>query len=168
MSTCEKPAENWSGVEYFDSLYRYALYLTRDRFDADDVVQETYWLAVRAVGRLRENSNIKAWLFAIMRNVWLLELRRRGRRARTEENLENISGGEEHTPHKVIESGENVARVRAAISRLEPRYREVIILREYEELSYQEIADVIGCPIGTVMSRLGRSRAKLRLLLSHA
>lgn len=170
MSTPEKAIEQSFGVEYFDGLYRYALYLTRNHFDADDVLQQTYALAIDAFGRLRENSNVRAWLFSIMRNVWLLELRGRRNRERTgvltSDMLDNIES-ESSGAHEVLEAEEDAVRVRAAIAKLAPQYREVIVLREYEDLSYQEIANVIGCPIGTVMSRLGRSRTKLRLLLSQ-
>lgn len=167
----EKAVAHSFGIEYFDNLYRYALCLTRNSFDADDVVQQTYVLAVKAFARLRENSSVRAWLFAIMRNVWRLQLRERRNRARTEALISDMYEYINTTargPHQVLESEENGARVRAAVAQLAPRYREVIILREYEDLSYQEIADVIGCPIGTVMSRLGRARVKLRFLLSRA
>jgi RNA polymerase sigma-70 factor (ECF subfamily) len=157
------------GVEHMDSLYRYALFLTRNRFEAEDVLQETYVRAINAFDGLREDSNVKGWLFTIMRTIWLHELRKR----RTRPQMVDLDSkfpegvpGQTLNTHEALENEEDTNRVRAAIAQLPPMFQEVLVLREYEELSYQEIAEVIGCPVGTVMSRLGRSRARLRLLLS--
>jgi len=154
------------GSEYIDGLYSYALVLTHNHAEAEDLVQETYVRAIPAVGRLRPESNIKAWLFKILRNVWFNQLRKR----RSDPELEGGSVDNLVNPGKdsfEIYAGQvDVRRVRAAIDQLSLEFREVILLREFEELSYQEIASLLDCPPGTVMSRLARARSKLRVLLS--
>ena len=158
------------GIEFLDSLYRYALVLTRQRMEAEDLVQETYVRAIEAKGRLREGSNIKAWLFTILRNQWFNELRRRrtGPQFAESDGDHGLVDGlpsNSSDAQAMLESHENVLRVREAIGKLPSEFQEVLILREFEELSYQEIASVLDCPAGTVMSRLGRARSKLRTLL---
>jgi RNA polymerase sigma-70 factor, ECF subfamily len=159
------------GIEHIDSLYRYAMVLTGSRMEAEDLVQETYVRAIEAFHRLRENSNLRGWLLTILRNLWFNELRRRRRGPQlVEVDADNhISGGlagSERNAQQILESGEDVERVRAALQQLPAQFREILVLREFEELSYQEIATVLDCPAGTVMSRLGRARAKLRELLT--
>jgi RNA polymerase sigma-70 factor (ECF subfamily) len=122
------------------------------------------------MARLRDGSNVKGWLFAILRNIWLNQLRRR----RSTPPIvgidadENVASGVVETskdPHEAYVSRMECQQVREAIRQLPVDSREVILLREYEELSYQEIATILDCPAGTVMSRLGRARSKLRTLL---
>jgi RNA polymerase sigma-70 factor, ECF subfamily len=162
---------NEFGSEYVDGLYGYAMVLTRNRAEAEDLVQETYVRALGAAARLRENSNVRGWLFTILRNLWFNELRKR-RNAPAILEMD----GDDHTAgslvgnardaHEIFVSNEDSDIVRTAIDGLSVEFREIILLREFEELSYQEIADVLGCPAGTVMSRLGRARAKLRTALA--
>jgi RNA polymerase sigma-70 factor (ECF subfamily) len=158
---------------HIDGLYSYAFVLTRNRTDAEDLVQETYLRALPAKGRLRDDSNVKSWLFTILRNVWLNQLRqKRSMHAVDSLDVEKVaaeipSGGFED-PHSLLVSKLDREQVREAIQRLPLDFREIILLREYGELSYQEIAKMLRCPIGTVMSRLGRARSKLRSLLSAA
>jgi RNA polymerase sigma-70 factor (ECF subfamily) len=121
--------------------------------------------------RLRPDSNAKSWLFTILRNIWFNQLRQ-WRTAPEVVELDLDGTG----PNKVADTAKdphatyvsNVAReeVRTAIQQLPVEFREIIILREYEELSYQEIAAVLKCPLGTVMSRLARARSRLRDLLA--
>jgi RNA polymerase sigma-70 factor (ECF subfamily) len=160
-----------SGVEYLDGLYSYALVLTRNHAEAEDLVQETYVRALPAMGRLRADSNTKAWLFTILRNVWLNQLRkwRNGPQMIEMEGDDGVANSivePSKDSHDLYVSKLEAERVRAAIQELPTDFREIILLREYEDLSYQEIASVLDCPVGTVMSRLGRARAKLRGLLS--
>nr|WP_130423318.1 sigma-70 family RNA polymerase sigma factor [Edaphobacter modestus] len=168
QETC---ATNVLGSEYVDGLYRYAMVITRNRADAEDLVQETYVHALEAVERLRENSNIKGWLFTILRNLWFNQLRKR----RNSPTIMEMDGddytadslvGNARDAHAILVSNEDSIIVRSAINSLPVEFREVILLREFEELSYQEIANVLGCPAGTVMSRLARARAKLRTALT--
>jgi RNA polymerase sigma-70 factor (ECF subfamily) len=173
MSGClgEASATNEFGSEYVDGLYGYAMVLTHNRAEAEDLVQETYVRALGAAGRLREKSNVKGWLFTILRNLWFNELRKR-RHAPAMLEMD----GDDHTAdslvgdakdaHEIFVSNEDSDIVRSAIDGLSVEFKEVILLREFEELSYQEIAGVLGCPAGTVMSRLGRARAKLRAALA--
>ena len=159
------------GMEYLDSLYRYALVLTRNQAEADDLVQETYLRAIEAFSRLREDSNVRAWLFTILRNLRLNAIRkvRSGPHLVVDDEdghvLDGVAGNLPD-PYSVLEKEEDVQRVRSAIQELPSDFKEILILREFEELSYQEIATILRCPIGTVMSRLGRARIKLRALLT--
>ena len=157
--------------EYVDGLYSYALILSRNRTEAEDLVQETCLRAIRAMGRLRPDSNVKSWLFTILRNIWFNQLRQwRTRPDIVELDLDgngpDKAADTAKDPHATYVSNIEQQQVRAAIQQLPVEFREIIILREYEELSYQEIAAVLECPQGTVMSRLARARSKLRDLLS--
>jgi RNA polymerase sigma-70 factor, ECF subfamily len=159
------------GIEYLDGLYSYALVLTRNHAEAEDLVQETYVRAIPAMGRLRADSNTKGWLFTILRNVWLNQLRkwRNGPQMveiEVEGDVANSIVEPSKDSHDLYVSKVEAEQVRAAIQELPIEFREIILLREYEGLSYQEIASVLECPVGTVMSRLGRARAKLRALFS--
>ena len=157
--------------EYVDGLYSYALVLSRDRTEAEDLVQETCLRAIRAMGSLRPDSNAKGWLVTILRNIWFNQLRQR-RTVREVVELDlhvddaNRAADSRKDPHATYVSNIEQEQVRTAIQQLPVEFREVIILREYEDLSYQEIAAVLECPLGTVMSRLARARSKLRDLLS--
>jgi len=161
-----------AALEHIDALYGFAMTLTHSRTEAEDLVQETYLRAARAFGRLVPDSNLKSWLFAIMRNAWLNQIRhiRSGPRfveLDEEDNsraewLDNISTD----PHELYVRKLEREEVRAAIERLSRSHREIILLRDIEGFSYQQIAGILGCPAGTVMSRLGRAREKLRRLLA--
>jgi RNA polymerase sigma-70 factor (ECF subfamily) len=161
--------EDVAVIEYMDSLYGYAMVLTRNRSEAEDLVQETYLRAIGAMRRLRAGSNVKSWLLVILRNIWLNQLRRRRTTpmvVEIDETTANVVVETSKGPHALYVSKRECEQVREAIQHLPVDFREVILLREYEELSYQEIASVLGCPIGTVMSRLARARSKLRPMLS--
>ena len=157
------------GLEYLDGLLGYAIVLTRNRAEAEDLVQETYVRAIDAMHRLTPNSNIKGWLFTILRNIWFNELRRR----RNCPNIVHIDDDDAtvelpsnfQDAHEIFAANEDVHRVRSAIVQLPIELREIILLREFEDLSYRDIAEVLGCPVGTVMSRLARARARLRDIL---
>jgi RNA polymerase sigma-70 factor (ECF subfamily) len=158
--------------DYLDGLYSYAFVLSRSRTEAEDLVQETCLRALRAMQRLRPDSNVKSWLFTILRNIWFNQLRQ-WRRAPVIVELESDGTGGQigvadtaKDPHATYVSNIEREQVRNAIQRLAIEHREIIILREYEELSYREIATVLECPLGTVMSRLASARSKLRDLLS--
>lgn len=156
---------------YMDGLYGYAMVLTRNNAEASDLVQETYIRAFRAMDTLRETGTVKSWLFTILRNIWLNQLRQRRTAPKTVEldadpRLADIAVETSPDALALYVSKMERERVRAAIQLLPLEFREIIILREYEELSYQEIAGLLNCPAGTVMSRLARARSKLRTLLS--
>ena len=158
-------------IDHLDGLYSYALVLTRNHAEAEDLVQETYVRALPAMGRLRTDSNTKGWLFTILRNVWLNQLRkwRNGPQMIEMEGDDGVANSivePSKDSHDLYVSKLEAEQVRAAIEELPADFREIVLLREYEDLSYQEIANVLDCPVGTVMSRLGRARAKLRVVLS--
>ncbi|MEI9972454.1 MAG: sigma-70 family RNA polymerase sigma factor [Ignavibacteriota bacterium] len=157
-------------LRYVDDLFRYAMALARCRAQAEDLVQETYLRALGAVDRLGPGSNLKVWLFTILRNVWINQLRRRrcGPRFVELDGRENFASAiaeSNKDPYSLYECRAEQARTRDAIARLPDHFREIVVLREYDELSYEEISGVLNCPLGTVMSRLRRARAKLRQLL---
>jgi RNA polymerase sigma-70 factor (ECF subfamily) len=161
-----------AALEHLDALYGYALALTRDQTQAEDLVQETYLRAVRGLGQLSPNSNLKGWLFVILRNAWLNQLRHQ----RSGPIFVELESEEAHLttwadPRAIdplvvylrkLESDE----IKAAIQSLPALHREVVVLRDIEGFSYQEIATMLDCPAGTVMSRLGRAREKLRVMLT--
>lgn len=156
-----------AALRHIDALYGYAMTLTRDATEAEDLVQETYLRATSAANQPDGNSNLKAWLFVIMRNAWLNQLRHNQSGPRfveleTNEQPEDAGGN----PHVVYLRKLEREQVRAAIEKLPQAYREIVVLRDIEGLTYQEIALVLECPAGTVMSRLGRARAKLRASLA--
>jgi RNA polymerase sigma-70 factor (ECF subfamily) len=154
-------------MEHIDALFGYAMALTRNRAEAEDLVQETYLRAVRAANQLAPDSNIKSWLFVIMRNAWLNQLRHRQTGPRfveleTEEIVTDVS----LNPHVVYLRKIEREQVQEAIAQLPANYREIIVLRDLEGYSYQDIANLLDCPAGTVMSRLARAREKLKERLS--
>jgi RNA polymerase sigma-70 factor (ECF subfamily) len=156
---------------YMDGLYAYAMVLIRNPTMAADLVQETYLRALKAKESLRPDSNVKSWLFTILRNIWLNQLRheRAGPKIAeldSDENLADVSVATTEDPLDLYLRKQQRERVRAAIQQLPIEFREIIVLREYEELPYSEIANVLQCPMGTVMSRLARARSRLGDLLS--
>ena len=158
-------------LEHLDALYGYAIALTRDQSEAEDLVQETYLRAMRAFGRLMPDSNLKSWLFAIMHNIHLNQLRH----AHSGPQFVELDAEEEtrigwldiaaENPHVELIRKVERAQVRAAIERLPRHSREIVLLRDIEGFSYRQIASILQCPAGTVMSRLGRARQQLRHLL---
>jgi len=156
---------------YLDGLFGYAMVLTGNPAEAADLVQETYVRALKARASLRPGSNVKSWLFTILRNIWLNQLRHERTAPEIVElgahqDIADVAIETSKDPHAQYVSKIEQEMVRNAIQQLPAEFREIIILREYEELSYQEIAAMLDCPAGTVMSRLARARSKLRLMLS--
>jgi RNA polymerase sigma-70 factor (ECF subfamily) len=158
-------------LEHADGLFTYAMALTRNSFEAEDLVQETYVRAMEAMGRLREHSNVKAWLYTILRNIRLNQVRQRRFRPKlvgldTYENAADLVIDSAKDPHALYVNKLEKQQVRVALHQLSEEHREIIVLREDADLSYQEIATLLNCPLGTVMSRLARARSKLGTLLS--
>jgi RNA polymerase sigma-70 factor (ECF subfamily) len=152
-----------AAVSCLDGLYSFALSLTRDRPAAEDLVQETYVRALAAHRKAAPDENLRAWLFTILHNAWRNERRRRQPAA-----LEDAPGLAERLvapgadPEGALDRKETRESVRRAIARLPESFREVIVLRLVEGFSYRDLAQILGCPAGTVMSRLARARALLR------
>ena len=161
-----------AALDHLDALYGFAMVLTHSRTEAEDLVQETYLRAARAFGRLLPDSNLKSWLFTIMRNIWLNQKRHAKLTglvvdldAETEDHWQ-LTAHPANDPHAVLLQKVQREQLRAAIEKLPVPYREVIVLRDLEGFSYQQIATILECPAGTVMSRLGRAREQLRNWLS--
>jgi RNA polymerase sigma-70 factor (ECF subfamily) len=160
-------------LTYVDQLYATALRLTRSPSDAEDLVQDTYLKAFRAAGQFRPGSNLKAWLFTILQNTFRNLRRDRGRDPVDvdSETVERSTIGERepNAEQRLLTSARGV-EVRQALDTLPPAFREAVWLRDVEELSYADIAQVLDVPIGTVMSRISRGRRLLheRLLARQA
>lgn len=146
-------------------LRRYARSLTRDSAQADDLVHDTLVRALERQGSLRPGTNLRTWLMTVLHNAFIDDQRRRKVEARYADALGHIV--EEATP-PAQEGHVRLAQVREAFQRLPAEQREALHLVTIEGLAYQEAADVLGIPIGTLMSRLGRARAALRTIESGA
>ncbi|HTI62626.1 MAG TPA: sigma-70 family RNA polymerase sigma factor [Gemmatimonadaceae bacterium] len=149
-------------LPHLDDAYTLARYLLRDEHDAQDAVQDAVLRALRYFDSYRE-GDARAWLLAIVRNC-CLSWHRRQRLARASVPLADadsvdIGPGREADARAIARSER--AAIERAIAALPSEFREVIVLREVQELSYREISDVVGAPIGTVMSRLSRARKRL-------
>lgn len=153
----------------FDQLYNHACWLTGDRADAEDLVQETYAKALKGFAAFAEGTNIRAWMFRILRNTFLTS--RSGLAAQKTEYLEDEDGNAEElvghasTPELILMRSQNEQTLFVALESLPVNYRQIILLCEVEEMSYREIAQVLDVPLGTVMSRLSRARNALRAAL---
>jgi len=157
-----------AALPHLDDVYTLARYLLRDAADAEDAVQECYLRALRHFDSYRGPA-MKPWLFAILRNVCRAEFARRA--SSPTAPIDDVPDDAEQTPlwHEAQETPEaqmlhrwdstTIGRLVAALA--EP-FRETLVLREIHDLSYREIADIVGAPVGTVMSRLARARAMLR------
>lgn len=150
----------------FASLYNFAHWLTQNRDEAEDLVQETYMKALKGFGSFQQGTNFRAWMFRILRNTFLTS--RTGLKAFTaiDEEEESVLPATSETPETVLLARVDHELLQSALEQLSPPYREVIILCDVEEMSYQEIAETLGVPIGTVMSRLSRARKAMRELLA--
>lgn len=160
---------------HMDAAYNLAYWLLRDREDAQDAVQDAYLRAFRAYGSV-VGADIKPWLLTIVRHVAYRWLSARKRAAnviafdsalpgREDEDGTLELASDEPSPEDLLVTRAQQMLVRNALAELPAISREVIVLREFEDMSYQEIATITGVPIGTVMSRLGRAREQLRLRL---
>ena len=144
-------------LPHLDAAYGFARYLCRDAALAEDIVQEAYLKAWRAFPGWRGGS-AKAWLFAIVRNGFLSGL---PAQSLADDASAERPDDEQDSPEDAVLRRETVETVRAAVTDLPDPFRETLVLRELEEMTYREIADITGAPIGTVMSRLARARQML-------
>jgi RNA polymerase sigma factor (sigma-70 family) len=156
-------------VPHLDAAFNYARWLTKSDVDAEDVVQDAIVRALRFFPSLR-NESARAWLLAIVRNTWYERLARQGAADRTKvyDEMTDPRRDEHLGPEALIVQQQTVEQVQRAVETLPVEFREVIVLRELEGLSYKEIAAIAGVPIGTVMSRLSRGRERLLALLDPA
>ncbi len=150
-------------LPHLDAAYNLARWLLRHDHDAQDAVQDAFLRAYRGFDRFRGGDG-RAWLLTIVRNVCFSRLRE-NRRAGEPEAFDEDSHGATIAPAELNAAAWRETReelLQQALDRLPPEFREVIVLHEIEGLAYREIADVVGIPIGTVMSRLARARQKLQ------
>ena len=158
-----------AALPHLDDVYTLARYLMRNTQDAEDAVQECYLRALRHFDSYRGPA-MKPWLLAILRNVCNAEFARRSKEEVPTDYSQDESLAEEMpmwqepqaSPEKMIVRQQDTATIRRLVAELPEPFREAIVLREMNNLSYQEIAQVAGVPVGTVMSRLARARAMLR------
>lgn len=168
-------------LPHMDALFNLAMNLTRNRKDAEDLVQEAYLRAFRFFDSYRAGTQIKAWLFRILRNAFINRYRAAKIRpdevdfAKIEEGYEKavderyLGSRRERSPEQAVLDGVLDEQVQQAIDRLPEEYRTVVILALVEDLSYKEISTALSIPLGTVMSRLHRGRKALQAdLLEYA
>jgi RNA polymerase sigma-70 factor (ECF subfamily) len=155
-------------MPHFEQLYNFACWLTHDRQEAEDLVQETYAKALKGFSSFQPGTNFRAWIYKILRNSFLTS--RTGLRVTATVPLD-FEGDDENLP-KVKETPESILLQRSdrelvqrALEQLPVAYREVLLLCEVEEMSYQEISATLAIPMGTVMSRLSRARRALRAVV---
>jgi RNA polymerase sigma factor (sigma-70 family) len=153
-------------LPHLDAAFNYARWLTKSDADAEDVVQDAAVRALRFFSSLR-NDDARAWLLTIVRHTWYARF---SKPVRVDphvvlDDMNDARPDEQLDPEALVMQRQTVERVQQAIGELPVDFREVIVLRELEGLSYKEIAAVIGAPIGTVMSRLARGRERLLAVL---
>jgi RNA polymerase sigma-70 factor, ECF subfamily len=151
----------------FDQLYNFAHWLAQSREEAEDLVQETYTKALRGFSSYQPGTNFRAWMYRILRNTFLTS--RTGLQATRTVSLDDdetvLTTTDSGTPEAIVIERSNQALVQDAIAELPVKFREILLLCEMEEMTYQEIAATLSVPVGTVMSRLARARAALREVL---
>ena len=163
-------------LEYLNQLYAAALRMTRNPADAEDLVQETYAKAYSAFHQFRPGTNLKAWLYRILTNSYINSYRKRQRQPQISDGADvedwQLARAESHTSSGLksaeVEALENLpdSDIKNALGELAPDFRLAVYLADVEGFAYKEIAEIMGTPIGTVMSRLNRGRKQLRGLLS--
>ena len=154
----------------FDQLFNFAHWMAQNREEAEDLVQETYAKALRGFSSFQPGTNFRAWMYRILRNTFLTS--RTGLQATRTVPFEDDDDGQvpvadSGTPEAILIERSNQQLVQDAIAELPVKAREILLLCEVEEMSYQEIAETLSIPIGTVMSRLSRSRKALREILAQ-
>jgi len=166
-------------MPYLDSLYNTAYRMTRSAEDAEDLVQETYFKAYKYYDKFEEGTNLKAWLFKILKNTFINNYRKKKLEPRSvdfaeiEDSFERIvrrdNSEQPADPESEYFTGVLDDDVKKALESLPYDYRMVVILADLEDFAYKEIADILDCPVGTVMSRLYRGRKLLeKALLKYA
>jgi RNA polymerase sigma-70 factor (ECF subfamily) len=162
-------------LPFRDQLYKTALRLTRSAEDAEDLLQETYLKAYRHYASFQPGTNLKAWLFKILKNTFINEYRRRKQTpaqvdfAEFEETFESAviatDASANRTPEEELMEASLDAEVRTSLVALPHNYKVVVLLADIEGYAYKEIADILAIPVGTVMSRLYRGRRLLEKAL---
>jgi RNA polymerase sigma-70 factor (ECF subfamily) len=152
----------------FDQLYNFARWLTQDTAEAEDLVQETFAKALRGFSSFQAGTNFRAWMYRILRNSFLSS--RTALKTMVSLDMdteETLLPADRTTPESSLIMQVNRELVQKALSELPMPFREILLLCDVEEMSYHEIAETLGVPMGTVMSRLFRARKALRGLLQN-
>lgn len=155
-------------LPHLDAAYNLARWLLRNDTDADDVVQESYMRAFKFFGGFR-GENGRSWLLAIVRNTsytWMQRNRSPELRVPVDDELQEIESTD-LSPEELLLQRADALMVRRALEDLPVEFREVLVLRELEEMSYRDIASITDLPLGTVMSRLARGRKRLKIALTN-
>lgn len=157
-------------IPLFARLYNFAHWLTQDQSEAEDLVQETCLKALKGFASFQQGTNFRAWMYRILRNTFLTS--RSGLKSTTvsldeeeDDSVEPIASG---TPESILLASVEQQTVQGVLEGLSVQFREIILLCDVEEMSYQEIATTLAIPIGTVMSRLSRARRAMRESLIQA
>jgi RNA polymerase sigma-70 factor (ECF subfamily) len=165
--TVADPQFQREALQHVDALYNFAMYLAKNPPDADDLVQETYLRAFRFSHRFQPGTHLRAWLFQILRNTFLTFYRVREREVAIAED--GVPDWDAPMFHDAPEDTGNVMEAHTdlerAMRRLPEEFRSVLLLAEVEGLPLEEVARVMGCPVGTVKSRIFRAKERLRALL---
>lgn len=166
-----------TALPHMDACYKLALRLTGEKGSAEDLVQEAYLRAFRFFHRFEPGTNFKAWIFRVLYNIFLNEARKRSSRSETlaSPNLEFISErmsikqGRQRAndPERIAISNQMTEALLEALASLPEEFRSIVHLADIEGCTYKEIASIVGCPMGTVMSRLHRGRRLLREVFLH-
>src|SRR5204862_3976776 len=159
-------------LEHLDALYSAGLRLTRNERDSEDLVQDTFLRAFRFFDKFERGTNMKAWLFKILTNTFINKYRRRVKERTVVEGAAREAGNERFVTREPTESSADPEQyffdkllsddVIRSIDQLPIDFRLVVILADLQEFSYKEIAEILECPVGTVMSRLYRGRKLLQ------
>ena len=151
----------------FSQLYNFACWLAVDRTVAEDLVQETYLKAFRGFSSFQQGTNFRAWIYRILRNTFLTTQAGLKAMSSLDSDEEGVPEPEtRETPESILLAMHEQEKIRGALEALPVHYREIILLCDLEEMSYQEISQALTIPIGTVMSRLSRARKAMRSLLA--
>jgi RNA polymerase sigma-70 factor (ECF subfamily) len=160
-------------LQFLEPLFAMAMRLTRNRADAEDLVQDTFVKAFRHADQFKRGTNLRAWLYTILHNTWRNRLRDASRAAvevdseQVEQAAADGGGSQEvETPERILMRSTLDAELQTALDELPEAFRQAVWLRDVEEFTYAEIAEMLNVPIGTVMSRISRGRRLLYEKLS--
>lgn len=164
-------------LPHIDSLYNFAIKLTRNEGDAEDLVQETYLRAYKFFDKYKKDTYIKAWLFSILRNTFINSYRKKKKEPEkvdfhsVEQFIDKLTDRDNPLSKDDISNDLSKdtldSEIKSALDKLPEEFRSVILLSDIEGFSYQEISEILKCPVGTVMSRLHRGRKILYKNLSE-
>ncbi len=153
-------------MPHFASLYNFACWLTQDRAAAEDLVQEAYMKALKGFPSYQQGTNFRAWIYRILHNTFLTSQTGLKAHLSLDDDEVLIEPEAATTPESILLVRAEQETVRKTLEELPLKFREVILLCDMEEMSYDEIAQTLAIPIGTVMSRLSRARCAMRSLLA--